>query len=282
MSRTLTQSGLSVCLLSLGALLAFYGPSVQAGGVCSVGVTTPCASTNVFGADWDNPAIWGLQLPGYPDNNAGVAGLWAELVGPASITLNINVAIEGLVVRPGATLRMTHLGVGDLTIKSGLGGGIINEGAIRIACGRTIHITDGSFTISENGSFDADPIPGVETSASLTAEVVTVLFSGCGKTARLEIVESMVVRTTLGDLVLDGRGVLSCPGGLDGAASRGGKTPPVLKVGSPTTVSSRGQVGPGGAAEIEGKRRTAARGRYEENEQRGSELDREFHLGGRG
>ncbi len=240
MSRTLTQIGFSIRLLLLGALLAFYGPSAQAGGTCTAGLPTPCASTTAAPGDWSD-LIWGLQPPGYPDNNTGVSGLFAELLSPASITLNINVAIEGLVVRPGATLQMTELLAGDLTIKSGAAGQILNEGDILVAADRALSVPGGTVLITGGGRYLADPATGAGTTASLSASDITLKSTTCGEAPEMIISQSMTVTTTTGDLVLDLNGTFPCAALGANAASVGGKTPPILKVAQATTVSAEGR-----------------------------------------
>ena len=199
-----------------------------------------CIAPQANDANWSND-IWDLPGGEYPDNIGHFPGLFVELLSPQSILLDTDVVIEGLDVRNGGTLRASQGAGADLTITTVPPSGIINKGTIYVANDTNISVLGGSFSISENGAYLAQPGIGVGTTASLTARDISVIFDGCGMTARMVVSERMTLTTTAGDLLLDGRGVLACASAGGNTASRGGKTPPILKISSTTAVSSRGQ-----------------------------------------
>lgn len=204
-----------------------------------------CIGPNSNDANWSDD-IWDLPLQEYPDNIKHFPGLFVRLPNARSIRLDTHVVIEGLDVKAGGTLRANQGGGADLTITTTPPSGIINKGDILVANDTNIVVRGGTFALSDNGQYLAQPGIGQGTTASLTAKDISLTFGGCGTTTRLIITDGMTATTTTGDLKIDGTGVNTCGSAGSGTASRGGKTPPILSVGSPTAVWAGGRAAPGG------------------------------------
>ena len=210
-----------------------HEPTVSCPDCSGDGVPDACVSTSAVGALWSDD-IWGLFNGDYPDNVGHASGLFVQLFSPADITLDTDVVIRGLDVLDGATLHVTHVGQGDLTIKDGADPRIIVEGTLFVAEDREIDVSVGSFILSTGGRYVA--ASGGGGTASLIAADITVGLTDCAATDQMTISERMTVSTT-GDFVLDGTGYVPCPPSDGDSFIQGGGTRPIFKVRSPTIAA---------------------------------------------
>ncbi len=177
-----------------------------------------CVESVTGSKNWSDPTAWPGMASGFPGDKSGRCGLIARVLDGASIKLDT-----------------------DATINEGQ---IIIEGDILVVADHALSVPDGTVLITGSGRYLADPDTGAGTTASLSAGNITLKSSngGCGPGPELIISQSMTVTTTTGDLVLDLDDVaLGCPNYGANAASRGGKTPPILKVAQATAVSAEGR-----------------------------------------
>lgn len=191
-------------------------------------VPDECATARASGNWTDN--IWGLPGGDYPDDVGHAAGLRVTLPTGVIIFLDDTVAIRGLRLEPGAMLRVTQTGVGDLLINQTLGAKLFNQGAILVANDRRIDVPAGEVILGEGGRYVRDLEVTGPVSATLTAGQLTMLPTYCGEPEQLTLSSQMTLATT-GDLVMDGRDIVPCPFGAGSVADvLGGKTPPILSV----------------------------------------------------
>lgn len=179
-----------------------------------------CVQSVPTSANWSETTAWPGMSSGFPGDVNGKCGLIADVSNQAIISLDTDVSLRN--------------------------GRLINEGTILVSGNHALSVPDGPAVLRGGGRYLADPDTGAGTTASLTALGITLEGTdGCGPATEMVISEFMEVTTTgtllTGNFVLDGPAVLSCPAGGAGAASLGGKTPPILKVREPTAVLSRGQ-----------------------------------------
>ena len=206
----------------------------------------------VFARDSGNwtSNIWGLPGGDYPDDVGHVAGVRVTLPTGVIVFLDDTVVIRGLRLEQEAILRVTQSGAGDLTIvNQTTGGGLLNQGTIFVAHDRRIDVVGGEVILGEGGLYVRDPAATTPVSATLTAGTLTMFPTFCGGTEQLTLSSRMSL-ATIGDLVMDGRGIVPCPfSGGSTADTFGGKTPPILSV-VPESSSSAGATAANGLAPV--------------------------------
>ncbi len=229
-SETLTPNGRAIAETDrasrTGALLPDYVEKSRAVDACP---HSNWAVTTAVDADWTDD-IWDTTPGSYPDNNpGGVPGKCARLDG-ADVYLDKSIEVDGLELINGAVLRLKRPIPTDLSIKDP--GAIVNQGQILVNRRNTIHVPGGQMELDVAGQYKAGT-DNVLASAEMEADGVTLLPTPCGQAEEMSISQSMRVVCT-GDFVMDGTDpqVVCDPGEIEPGKAIGGKTPPVLRVGT--------------------------------------------------
>lgn len=172
--------------------------------------------------------IWGLPGGGYPSNiPPGVPNLCARIEEGVRVTLDETISVNGLDVRPNGTLEATDEDSWDLAIVSS--GGILNDGDILVDYAPTISVPTGQMVLQDDGKYKA-LAGGTGTSAQAVARGVLLLPIWPDETYQMTISQEMGFTCT-DDFVLDGSTLVD-PWPKYGGQGRGGKTPPVLRIGA--------------------------------------------------
>ncbi len=205
-----------------------------------LGVPDECTAPNAT-ANWtDN--VWNLVAPDpYPDNlnpNA-VPDLHVSIGSGITLQLDTTVAVNSVRVLEGAALSVTDPTNGDLIIDDpgAQTAGVAVPPKIRLRIGGTmdvafdnsITVVGASVTVEPGGVYEKE-VGAAATSASLTAEGVTLVGATCDFTrngALLDLVDTMTLNCS-GDLTLDGTKAAECICG--GGARRGVVVPPRIRI----------------------------------------------------
>ncbi len=195
---------------------------------------------------WSCPQNWSELPPDtYPDDVNSADGVFVQLDAGDDVFLDVDSTIPALDIDDGATLRVNQSGAaGDLSFSAP--GAVEIKGSLLVANDRTIGVGGSlapSLTISNAGVYKKDPDSTVQTTAVLNAAQVRLLTT-IGTTEQMTLTEGMRV-TTVGDLILDGRGFTTLPAAAEGSVA-GGRTPPIIRMGAIRMITGSAAAAVGG------------------------------------